>query len=244
MVKRLKTQYYWLAAEGPRLANQLVDTFIDYDKFKYLSNGSSHTTIVIPGFSTTNNSTAFLRKVLELNHHKAIEWVIHRNMGFDQKTMEESSKQILETADKSGKKVNIVGQSLGGCYARALANKHPDHVNMIITLGSPINGIGLINKHTIENYNEAVGLVDAAVIQHTEYFETFYPNPPCPVTSIFSKNDGVVHWSQSLITERKHSENIEIDSSHFGMGFNYDTLKIITDRLVQPPHNWKKWSES
>jgi hypothetical protein len=43
---------------------------------------------------------------------------------------------------------------------------------------------------------------------------------PVPTTSVYSKSDGVVHWSSCLDYEGAKTENIEIIGSHSGMAHN------------------------
>lgn len=244
-VIKVKTrEHYWLIAEGPRLLSQLVETAVDYKNFKNLPKGSARPTIVIPGFATSNSSTYFLRRVLKENGHNPIKWCENRNFGFSEDILDNTCKQLRETALKYGQPVNLIGQSLGGCFARAAANRYPEYTNVVLTLGTPINSVTNVNKYAIEKYNATVGLADAAILQHTEYFNTFYPNPPVPCSSLYSHTDGVVHWSQSIINVTDLSENILIDPGHFGMGFDLDTIIIIADRLSRDKDSWEKWPDS
>ncbi|MGH7899189.1 MAG: alpha/beta hydrolase, partial [Candidatus Binatia bacterium] len=55
-----------------------------------------------------------------------------------------------------------------------------------------------------------------------------------PTTSIFSRTDGVVAWRSCLDEESGSCQNIEIVSSHIGMGHHPIALAIIADRLAQP----------
>jgi len=237
-------QKYWLVAEGPRLMGQLFKTAVDINKFKSLPKGSNRPTLVIPGFATTNASTYFMRKVLTNNGHNTIRWFYHRNVGLSDNVLEETCKQVLDICDAYGTEINIVGQSLGGCFARAAANMHPECVNAVVTLGSPINSITRINKYSIDKYNEITGIVDAAFIQHSEYYHTFYPNPDVPCSSMYSYTDGVVHWSQSITNLTDKSENIVIKPSHFAMGFDFDTLVVVADRLSRNKDTWERWPAS
>lgn len=235
---------FWMFSEGPRLGVQLVNTASKYKEYENLTKGDSHPAIVIPGFSTTNASTYFLRRVLNMNNHHAMKWCEDRNTGFSHEVMAKTIVQIKTISDVTGKKVNILGQSLGGCYARSVANAIPDHVNLVITMGSPINSIELVHKNSISKYDTLSGEVGAAVLQYEQFFDSFNQNPEVPTTSMFSKSDGVVHWTNSVIPESELSENIEIDSSHFGMGFNLETAHIVANRLAQKPETWQKWAKT
>ena len=39
------------------------------------------------------------------------------------------------------------------------------------------------------------------------------------------------------------TENIEVDGSHFGLGWNPAVLSIVADRLSQPEGGWKRYEE-
>jgi hypothetical protein len=56
--------------------------------------------------------------------------------------------------------------------------------------------------------------------------------PPVPTTAIYSRTDGVVAW-QACIQEGpgEHVENIEVQGSHCGLGWNAQVLEILADRL-------------
>jgi pimeloyl-ACP methyl ester carboxylesterase len=233
-------KYYLLLSEAPRLGAQLTDTLLNLKDYENLERGNQIPTVVIPGFSAGNGSTFFMRSVLSQRNHNMIKWYNNRNIGFSDEVISLSIDQIKELADIHGTAVNIVGQSLGGCYARTIANAIPDHINVVVTMGSPITGLELVNPSTIHHYDITSGVVDAAITHHTEYLHTFYPNPPLPSTSIYSKSDGVVNWQHSILVESDLSESIEVDASHISMGFNLKTIKIIANRLAQKKDTWVK----
>jgi hypothetical protein len=59
-----------------------------------------------------------------------------------------------------------------------------------------------------------------------------------PTTVVYSKTDGVVHWSSCIdLSGAQNVENIEVMSSHCGMGLNTDVLKVVADRLARAPRS-------
>ena len=63
--------------------------------------------------------------------------------------------------------------------------------------------------------------------------------PPLPTTSIYTRQDGVVAWQTCIHHKRfQQTEDIEVVSSHLGMGWNPAVMSIIADRLAQHPHRW------
>ena len=49
-------------------------------------------------------------------------------------------RSLEQACDASGRKVTLIGWSLGGVYARELAKEMPDKVRGVVTLGSPFAG--------------------------------------------------------------------------------------------------------
>jgi pimeloyl-ACP methyl ester carboxylesterase len=49
-------------------------------------------------------------------------------------------EKVEQLYERHGRKVSLVGWSLGGIYARQLAKMLPDKVRLVVTLGSPFAG--------------------------------------------------------------------------------------------------------
>ena len=62
--------------------------------------------------------------------------------------------------------------------------------------------------------------------------------PPEPCTAIYSKSDGVVPWQTCIEYIERYNENVEVLSSHIGMGFHPHVLHVTKDRLGQDKSNW------
>jgi pimeloyl-ACP methyl ester carboxylesterase len=105
--------------------------------------------------------------------------------------------------DQTGRKVSLVGWSLGGVYARDLALQMPDMVRSVITLGSPFaNDIRATNATRLYE-----ALSGEAVDDNPDIREAIAGDLPVPATSIYSRTDGIVNWHTSLLrppARRKH----------------------------------------
>ena len=60
-----------------------------------------------------------------------------------------------------------------------------------------------------------------------------------PATAIYTRSDGVVAWEACLEEESPTSENIEVRTTHLGLGFHAPALWVIADRLAQKIGEWK-----
>ena len=106
--------------------------------------------------------------------------------------------------DTTGRKVSVIGWSLGGVYARDLALQLPHMVRSIITLGSPFaNDIRATNATKLYELLSGEGVDDIPEIR-----EAIAGDMPVPATSIYSRTDGIVNWHTSLLRpvryRRKH----------------------------------------
>ena len=54
-----------------------------------------------------------------------------------------------------------------------------------------------------------------------------------PVTSIYSKNDGIVGWQASIDRHNAQVEHIEVCTTHLGLGISPDVFKIIARKLAR-----------
>jgi hypothetical protein len=68
--------------------------------------------------------------------------------------------------------------------------------------------------------------------------------PPVPATAIFSKSDGVVAWQSCLELDSPHTENIEVQGSHVGLGVNPAALYVVADRLAQGEGQFRQFDRS
>ncbi|HSV36389.1 MAG TPA: alpha/beta hydrolase [Ramlibacter sp.] len=134
-----------------------------------------------------------------------------------------------------GRKVSLVGWSLGGVYAREIAKRRPEAVRQVITLGTPFasleggNHAGAV--FTLLNRDRAQLPPDLAM--------RLRETPPVPTTSIYSKTDGIVAWRGCLERRTERSENVEVAASHLGMVSHPEVMRIVVDRLAQPEGAWR-----
>ena len=195
--------------------------------------GDGHPVIVYPGFGATDRSTAPLRHVLGLLGYRAVGWGAGRNSGMKPAWLAEGAAQLRSLGREHGRKVSLIGQSLGGIYARELAKLAADEVRCVITLGTPFTG-----PPDATNASRLYEWVNGKQHRTGPLRESVRSAPPVPTTSIYSRTDGVVAWQCSIEEPGALAENIEIECSHVGMGVNPLVLHAIADRLAQPEGEW------
>ena len=99
--------------------------------------GDGHPVLVLPGLVASDTSTRPLRSFLKNRGYAVTGWGQGRNFGLRHGVRDAMIDLVKEANDQHGRKVSLVGWSLGGLYARQLAKMMPERVRSVITLGSP-----------------------------------------------------------------------------------------------------------
>src|SRR6476661_10851590 len=99
--------------------------------------GDGHPVLTLPGFLASDLSMAPMRRYLKELGYDAYAWNKGRNIGGVLRMRSALRDRLAEVYTATGRKVSIVGWSLGGVYARDLALQSPGMVRYVVTLGSP-----------------------------------------------------------------------------------------------------------
>ena len=194
--------------------------------------GDGHPVLVLPGFMASDFSTRALRRFLRERGYGAHGWKLGRNVGPTPETVTGLGERFHELHQRYGRRVSLIGWSLGGIYARELARRFPTDVRQVITLASPFRDVEATN-------------VPRAVLRRRQPhpdesgFRTQLAAPlPVPMTAIYSRSDGIAAWESCVAESGPLSESIEVDSSHLGIGHHPVVLLTIAERLAQPEGAW------
>lgn len=203
-----------------------------------LASGDGHAVLVLPGFLTDDRSTTSLRYVLQGQGYQVHGWTLGRNLGPTVDTVGGLRERLAEICDESGASVSLVGMSLGGLYARRLAQRFPHMVRQVVSLGSPF-------RMTADHRSTVSGVVDRMRDEYVQVDPSLPSlegeNLTVPTTSIYTRTDGVVRWWHCLESSGPGRENIEVRGSHSGLGFNPAAVYAVGDRLAQPIGEWRSF---
>jgi pimeloyl-ACP methyl ester carboxylesterase len=203
--------------------------------------GDGHPVLVLPGLVASDSSTRPLRGFLKNRGYQVSGWRQGRNLGLRAGVQHAMTGLVRELSDASGRKVSLVGWSLGGLYARQLAKMMPDRVRSVITLGSPFAGHPKATN-AWRVYEMASGR--SADEQDDRFGGSLAEAPPVPTTAIFSRTDGICAWQGCVEKTSAMSESIEVESSHCGMGHHPAAVYAVADRLAQPEGKWAPFDRS
>lgn len=201
--------------------------------------GDGHPIIVLPGLCAGDTTTIPLRRFLSHLGYEPYPWQQGLNFGPRDHVIKGMVDQVRAVQKKHKQKVSIIGWSMGGAMANALALQMPERIRQVITLGSPLTGHP---KGT--NAWRVFEMVSGFRSDDERLMALVNGEPTVPTTSIMSKTDGVVNWRMSLAQESHISENIEVSATHLGMGANPAVLWVIADRLAQLEGQWKPFQRS
>ncbi len=154
--------------------------------------------------------------------------------------------RLLETVERAfaetGRRVHLVGHSLGGLLSRSVATRRPDRVASVITMGSPFRGI---RPHplvllTSERVGRAIRTRggERKPACHSSHCEceanaALQRRLPATVakTAIYTRTDGIVDWRFCINDDADH--DVEVVGTHMGLAFNVAVYRTIAERIAR-----------
>lgn len=198
--------------------------------------GDGHPVVVLPGFTASDLSTTLLRGYLRNRGYQVGGWTLGRNRGFSEQLEIRMLRRLQTVHWRTGRKVSLVGWSLGGVFARELARDQPEMVRQVISLGSPF-AASPRSTNVWRLYERVSGQpideIDAELLARMKQ------PPPVPSTAIYSHGDGVAAWQGCMEPDGELTDNVRVPGSHCGLGHNPWAVYVIADRLAQPEGEWR-----
>jgi pimeloyl-ACP methyl ester carboxylesterase len=201
--------------------------------------GEPHPVLVLPGLMASDVSTHVLRTWLRRLGYPVVGWALGRNRGPTEEVNRELPLLVDRLAQEHGTTVSIVGWSLGGIFARRLAQRSPGQVRQVISLGSPLRLAGrpLDDSPGARAFQR---LAPGQAPGRRQPSRRSLAGPlPVPSTAVYSRWDGVVDWRVCRQRPGPTSENVAVHCSHLGMGHDPAVLWVVADRLALPRDEWR-----
>lgn len=242
----------WLAAaELPRAVSEMTLLAASVAGLLHSApRGDGHPVLVLPGLLAGDRSTAALRGILGKLGYDARPWGLGRNRGphVIGANGEQLDARVLAIFEETGKKVSLVGWSLGGVFARLLARRMPGRIRQVITLGSPFLDNGDATN-AAKVFELASGTKRDNPANRAMSAELAAPSG-VPSSAIYSRSDGVCAWQVCREDAAVRRESIEVYGSHCGLGVNPSVIYAVADRLAQAdgswtpfePRGWTSWA--
>jgi pimeloyl-ACP methyl ester carboxylesterase len=198
--------------------------------------GDGHPVLVLPALVTGDTITRPLRGFLTGLGYAVHGWGLGPNLGPRDGVADGVLERLVELHRHYGRKVSVIGWSLGGVFARETAKRAPDAVRQVITLGSPFAA------HPYATHAWRIGeLVSGKAIppRGSPLVEVIRMPPSVPSTAIYSRSDGICAWQACREVASPQTDNIEVVGSHCGLAHNVAAAYAIADRLAQPDDGWR-----
>ena len=226
-----------LVLEGRALL-ELAALIPAYPLLRRAPRGDGHPVLVLPGLMASDFSTRALRSFLRARGYRVHGWKLGRNLGPTPERAAGMVARLEELHAQHGRQVSLIGWSLGGIYARELGRRFPSLVRQVITLASPFRDVDATN---VPRFLRAAATRRPLPGQEAMRAQLSTPLP-VPSTAIYSRSDAIVAWQSCREDEGPLSENIEVASSHLGIGHHPVVLLTIADRLAQPEGAWRPFA--
>jgi pimeloyl-ACP methyl ester carboxylesterase len=205
--------------------------------------GEGRPVLLIPGFLAGDGTMATMAKWLRANGYRTRRAGIRANVGCSEEACGRLEERLEALADRTGRRVAIVGQSRGGVLARAIACRRPDLVSGIVTLGAPSLSMLAVNPLILLQ----VGLLGVLGTSRVPgFFSVNCLRGPCckafradltgdfpsgvGFMAVYSRSDGIVDWHACL--DPAATEQVEIHASHCGMALNRAAYEHVARALA------------
>jgi pimeloyl-ACP methyl ester carboxylesterase len=168
-----------------------------------------------------------LRRYLRRLGHDARHWGLGTNHGDPEGDSERLVEIVRELARQTARPVRLVGWSLGGVIARETARVVPQHVEHVVTLGTPV-----IGGPTYTLAARAWGRRECERIARLG-LELDEQSPiTVPMSAIFTRRDEVVSWPACIDRVSPNVVHFEVFSTHVGLIVDPAVWQVAARRLA------------
>jgi pimeloyl-ACP methyl ester carboxylesterase len=236
---------WWSLLEAPRAALEISSLGLKHRELLDMPRGDGHPVLVLPGYGAGDAIMSVMRYYLDRWGYDARPWNLGVNFtksritaidqinAFREEMESKVAARIEELFHETGQKVSVIGWSLGGIYANSMADRVPDFLNHVITLGAPYGdprGTAAWNVLKAVNFsNTPDEQQDFGGWLNNDAKE----NRSVKTTVIYSPNDGIVAEAAARLGEHDSVVHVPVSSSHVGFAFNPAVYRIIAETLAR-----------
>ena len=216
--------------------------------------GDGAPVVVIPGFLGSDNYLIEMYYWLRRIGYKPYYSRIGRNAECPDVLRDRLFKTMDEAQQETGRKLHLIGHSLGGLLARSAAAERPEQVKQVICLAAPFRDIRV---HPM--VLAAAGFVRQRIREQPDPASRRKPKRDCYTGSctcnfasslriempegversaVYTKTDGVVDWRSCIEEEDKF--NTRVDGTHAGLAFNPQVYRVVANLLSPVQEQPKK----
>lgn len=200
--------------------------------------GDGGAVVVVPGFMCTDAIMAELHGWLRRIGYQPYLSNIGLNIDCPTATAARLQETVERAHSDTGRRVRVIGHSLGGLVGRRVAIDRPEMVSQLVYLGSPIRAVHAHPAITataamLAGARSMVGMgnclssncacrieddVEAPLADHIHH------------AAIYTRGDGVVAWNDAR--EDDSERNHEVGGTHIGLVYNPRAYAVLGELLT------------
>jgi pimeloyl-ACP methyl ester carboxylesterase len=202
--------------------------------------GDGHPVLVIPGLGVTDMAMASFHEMLRRAGYDPTGWGLGMNGGYSLENEEKLAHQLRSVSRTVGRRVSIIGWSMGGMYARAIAQDVPDHVRQVITLGTPWRGIEDTTPALLWEYQTGHSIDDFWSPEVHARLTRIGESIPVPFASIYSRDDGIASWESchADLDPAARCQSVTVSGQHFHLPVSVEAFDVVAHLLRQREGEW------
>ena len=209
-----------------------------------VSRGDGRPVILLPGFGGGDQTLVVLAGWLRRIGYAPYTCRFVTNLGCSDRAAERIERRLEWLHERHSRRVALIGHSRGGHYARALGYRRPELVSHAISIGAglrrmlatsyPTQAAAAAARRVVLRSGRArspLCLTEGCDCEFAHDFAAPFPDDRVRLTSIYSREDGVVRWQAALVP---YGTCVEVTGSHVGLIFNRKTYRAIASALADP----------
>jgi pimeloyl-ACP methyl ester carboxylesterase len=232
-----------LAPPRMRVVSEWMSTR-ERSKWPEPPDGNGRPVMLVPGFMAGDTSLTRMAVWLREGGFTLARSGIRWNTGCIEPTVVELQRRLERATDEAGQPALLIGQSRGGSIGRAISVLSPHLIDTLVTLGSPlldqlavkprvwpsIITVGTLGTLGVPGMFSVSCLRGSCCRRTIEATTASFPEP-IRFISVYSRSDEIVRWEACL---DESAEQLEVDTSHMGMGMDRDVWSALSAQLSMP----------
>ena len=201
--------------------------------------------LLMPGFLAGDMSLGVLSGWLERMGYGPHGSGMVFNVDCSNRALERLDARLADIHERTGRRVALIGHSRGAHFAKALAHRRPDRVSRVVSLGAgldtpfdisvPTKGalaaVRSVHHATDRDMRDRGCFTHECTCNFAHDYAGEFP-AEVPLTSIYSRGDGVVRWQACVVP---YAECVEVSGSHVGLAFNRKAYRAVAEALAAMP---------